>query len=76
MSMAELEVAVIGKMLLAVAWLGSGASGGGGTALYMAMVGVDDIGDSLHTRWRWAVERCCGVWYFEDNRIFVGLQLD
>lgn len=52
MSMAELGAAVAGKML-AVAWLGGGDSGGGGTALYMAMVVVDDIddtGDSLPAR--------------------------
>lgn len=45
MSMAELGAAVAGKMLLAVAWLG-GDSGGGGTALYMAMVVVDDADDA------------------------------
>lgn len=58
MSMAELDAVVAGKML-AIAWLGGGDSGGGGTALYMAMVvvvdgddgdDVDDTCDSLPAR--------------------------
>lgn len=38
MSIGAPDAGAAGKMMLAVTWLGGGASSGGGTALYMAMV--------------------------------------